>query len=91
MPFVKQESSGNIIAIQLEKSAGIDEELQPDHPGIGLFLYGNIGSVDARQKLIALDQEMVRILEDLIDLMDRKDQFEMAELPRVAQERMMSR
>ena len=91
MPFVKRNASGNIIAIQHELSEGVEEELETSAPEIALFLYGSEGSLEARQTLMALDQKMARVLEDLIDLMVRKNQIVMTELPQAAQEKLMSR
>ena len=91
MPFVKRDQAGKIIAIFNTPQAGAEEELPPSHSDVVAFLIEGERDEEARHFLSRTDVEMVRIVEDLVDLLIRKNIILLTDLPRVAQSKLISR
>lgn len=87
MPYVKRDDAGQITAVSLEPGDGLDE-LQPDAPELLEFMQrmGLEGS-----PLLQSDMRLVRVLEDLIDLLIDRDLIRFTDLPLPAQEKLMER
>lgn len=87
MPFVKRDEQGAIIAVSLEQEADYAEELSRESPELASFL----GSGDASSGLDATDQDFVRVLEDVVELLINKSVILFTDLPDSAQEKIMRR
>jgi len=82
MPYIKCNEQGAIVAIH---DAAIDSSYQ--------WIEANELEVTAQAKeaLTSTDQEMVRVIEDLIDLLMAKQIFVFTELPAAVQAKLNSR
>lgn len=82
MPYIKRNEQGAIVAIH---DTAIDNSYQ--------WIEANELQVTAQAKeaLTSTDQEMVRVIEDLIDLLMAKQIFVFTELPEVVQVKLNSR
>jgi hypothetical protein len=91
MLYVERDEAGRIIALHstpdpkaAEQKSGMDEELLD-------FLHTTV-SADSRKLLLSLsDMGIIRLLEDLIDLLIQKNLIFFTELPEQAQERIRER
>ena len=88
MPFVKRDDSGKVTAVSQKPDLEFDEELSKDDPAVSAFLQGVGGAADS---LGASDQELVRVLEDVVDLLIAKGLILFTELPEDAQQKIMRR
>lgn len=91
MLYVERDSKGSIIALHgipgpgiTEVKSGLDQELID-------FVSQNVGEDSLKLLLSLTDIGTVRILEDLIDLLGRKNIIMFTELPEKAQERISER
>ena len=97
MPFARRNSSGQIIA--LTQSSESDTVYIPiDPPEVSQFLLINpfVGIAGNEQDQIAADMlvsdlKMIRVIEDVIDLLITKNVINLFELPHAAQEKILSK
>ena len=87
MPYVKRDEQGRIIAVNLEPGEGL-AELPPHTPELLEFMR-KMGMEQG--SLQESDMRLVRVLEDLIDLMIDRDVIRFTDLPLPAQEKLMER
>ena len=88
MPYVKRNESGEIIAISQQGGDGFDDQVSPDSLELSAFLQA-MGHVDS--ELSATDQDFVRVLEDVVELLIDKGVILFTELPESAQNKMLYR
>lgn len=88
MPFVKRDETGKVIAVSQEPVSGFDEELSKDDPAVSAFFLGISGE---DHSLDATDQDLIRVLEDVVDLLIAKGLILFTELPADAQQKIMRR
>jgi hypothetical protein len=89
MPFVKRNEQGEVIAVSESKAPDYTEELSKDDPAVAAFI-ARVGSTSA-SSLDASDQDFVRVLEDVVELLITKGLILFTELPTNAQEKIMRR
>ncbi len=87
MSYVKRDESGRIITVNLEPSEGF-EEVPPNSPELIEFI-NRMGL--EQSTLQQSDMRLVRVLEDLIDLLIDRDVIRFTDLPVPAQEKLMER
>ena len=93
MPYVIRDASGKISGIFERAEVGVAEEVAADDPELRQFLVEHgLGSPDsARQLLAGSDLKMIRLVDDLIDLMIEKDVIKFTDLPAAAGEKYLQR
>lgn len=87
MPYVKHDENGRIIAVNLETGEGM-EEIPSNSPELLEFMR-QVGLEQGT--LQESDMRLVRVLEDLIDLLIDRDLIRFTDLPLPAQEKLMER
>jgi len=87
MPFVKRDSQGRLVAVSLEPGDGFGEELAGDAPELLAFL--GVGQTGG--SLAATDQDFIRVLEDVVELLIAKGVILFTELPDDAQQKILRR
>ncbi|PLW81592.1 hypothetical protein CWI75_15300 [Kineobactrum sediminis] len=87
MPYIKRDNTGNIIAASQVADAGLEQISADDSE-----LQGFLGSLaeDVGQ-LSATDQDFVRVLEDLVELLVSRGVILFTELPQSAQQKILFR
>ncbi|KPK25415.1 MAG: hypothetical protein AMJ61_12045 [Desulfobacterales bacterium SG8_35_2] len=91
MLYVERDDAGNIIALHNKPEQGADEKKSIMDEEILEFLNRNVDT-DPRVHLLSLsDIGIIRILEDLINLLVRKNIILFTELPEEAQEKIRNR
>lgn len=88
MPFVKRDDRGSIVAVSQVPGEELEELLAADDPELQRFLRGIGGYAE---QLSATDQDFVRVLEDVVELLIAKGVILFTELPLSAQEKMLMR
>ncbi len=93
MPYVSRDDSGRIIGVFEHAEVGTSEEVPADDPELARFLAEQgLSSPEAiRQLLAQSDLRMVRLVEDLIDVLIAKGHIKFTDLPRAAGEKYLQR
>ena len=90
MPFIMRNAKGNIIAVLSEEAPG-SELINADNPELRSFLQNESPETRAQKDLVESDLSMVRVLEDLIDVMIEKNLILFTDLPGPAQKKLLDR
>lgn len=85
--FVKRDESGRIVAASLEVRGDVCEPVEEGAPELLAFGRGDSGEAT----LTASDLRLVRVLEDIVDLLIERDVIRFTDLPEQAQEKLMER
>tara|TARA_R110000823_G_scaffold27609_15_gene80417 strand:+ start:518 stop:835 length:318 start_codon:yes stop_codon:yes gene_type:complete len=88
MPYVKRDAGGGIVAVSQAPEAGCLEAVAADDEQLQQFLDTLAGN---HSELRASDQDFVRVLEDVVDLLMDKGVILFTELPASAQDKIMLR
>jgi len=93
MPFVTRDQSGRITGVSDHAEVGITEEVRADDAELSQFLIdqGLTTPEAIRQRLAESDLQMVRLVDDLIDLLMDKGVIKFTDLPRAAGEKYLGR
>lgn len=93
MPYAQRNEDGEIIALTAQPADDNDVLLLPDDPEVLLFLSRSGTDAFARTRqnleLLADDLKMIRVVEDLIDLLTAKGVILFSELPPAVQEKIL--
>ena len=93
MPYIQRNQSGTIVSLTALPVSDADQFLHPDDPEVMHFLshprVGDHGHEKTSMELFAADLKMIRVVEDLIDLLTAKGLIMFSELPAVAQEKIL--
>ncbi len=87
MVYVKRDAQGQVVSARLEADAEHTEVGQPGDPAVAGFARALLGD-DA---LVDSDLRLVRVLEDVIDLLISRDVIRFTDLPPPAQAKLMER
>ena len=87
MPFIVRDDAGSIV--QLRDSG--EEWLEVDSPEVAAFLSQLAGRSTAKQALSDTDQDMVRVIDDLVDLLVANQLLIFTDLPGHVQTKLLMR
>lgn len=88
MPYVKRDPQGRIVAVSQDPVEGFAELHASDDAALKDYLSGlGLESSSLQQS----DMRLVRVLEDLIDLLIDRDVIRFTDLPLPAQEKLLER
>lgn len=86
MRYVLRDAAGTIISLHREPVPGA-EALPVDHPEVQAFVNANEG----QRSFAGLDAGLVRVLEDLIDVLIARNVLRITDLPNEAQQKLFDR
>jgi hypothetical protein len=87
MPYVRRDATGRIVAVSLEPLPGFDTRAVE---GGEIAEFGE-ALVDARGRLQETDLDVVRVLDDLVNLLVDKNVIRFTDLPEAAQSKLIAR
>jgi hypothetical protein len=87
MPYVRRDATGQVIALSSEPLDGF-EHVAPDLPDIAEFEQ-RVGG--PRSRLEESDRDVVRVLDDLVNLLIDKNLIRFTDLPVAAQRKLIER
>lgn len=90
MLYVQRDDQGNLIRVEAAEFEGFTQQLPADDQDI-LAWYSNQAIETSLLQLRHSDQEMVRVLEDLISVLIAKGIIRITDLPPAAQSKLLSR
>ena len=85
MPFLLRKADGSPLSLYREPQPGADW-VAADHPDVLSFMDGDLSSGFAR-----LDASLIRVVEDLVDVLISRELIRITDLPLEAQEKLFSR
>lgn len=88
MVYVKRGAGGEVVAVSLTADAEHAEALPPDAPEVAAFAQFLAAG---QSPLASTDLRLVRVLEDLIDVLIDKEVIRFTDLPQPAQAKLMER
>ena len=99
MPYIQRNTSGAIIALLRDPATAKAELVGADHPDVLKFLAGDASqkysndspAADPRNVIATLDSAMIRVLEDLVDVLIQKHVIMLTDLPEKAQRKFLER
>lgn len=87
--YVQRNTQGDIIAVSREPTAEIAESVEDNSAELRAFLSND--DVVANQELAQSDQDMARVLEDVVNLLIDRSIIRFTDLPPPAQQKLMNR
>jgi hypothetical protein len=89
MPYVKRDTSGQVVAASLEVIAGFEESVEDSDPQLLSFYAKQMGA--ANNPLQRSDLDLIRVIEDLVQLLLDKNLIVFTELPDAARKKLLER
>jgi len=91
MLYVQRDQSGAIVAIHKAPTDQVTETISAHDDEVIRFLLAEGDGDTTRAYLLQSDLEMVRVLEDLIELLIQKNLILLTEFPEAAQKKLLNR
>jgi len=91
MLYVERNKDGEVVGISKDEDNLHLEALVDDHPEVLNFMEKIAKSINIKQSLAVSDDEMVRVIDDLIGLLVEKQVFVFTELPSAVQAKLSVR
>lgn len=88
MPYVQRDESGKIVSVSDKGQYDNQEFLSINHPELLLFLSEGSVADPAKYAFSASDNELVRVIEDLVDLLVEKQIITYTDLPDPARQKL---
>jgi hypothetical protein len=85
MPYVLRAADGTLLSLHREAAPGA-EHLPSDHPEVLAFL-----GTEEQHRFASLDANLVRVLEDLVDVLITRNVICITDLPSEAQQKLFER
>lgn len=87
--YVQRNTHGDIIAVSREPLADISEPIAQNDPALRAFI--NAQQDGTNHELAQSDQDMARVLEDVVNLLIDRSVIRFTDLPLPAQQKLMNR
>lgn len=91
MPYARRDDEGHIVSLHDAPTDGASEAVGIGDPAVQAFLLGSEPSEQPENFLAASDAELLRVVEDLVNLMIRKNLIMFTELPDAVQRKLKNR
>lgn len=91
MPFIRRDANGTIVEALDAPTGEVIEFLEADDPEIARFASRLGGAEQIREQLTVSDSDMVRVIEDLIEILIKKGVLEPGDLPNVVNAKLARR
>ena len=88
MPYIKRDEAGQIISVSLSQESDDQEFIDAENAQLAAFFEDARASADSLRES---DSDLVRVLEDLIEMLTAKGIILFTELPESAQQKIMLR
>ncbi|MEQ9642925.1 MAG: hypothetical protein RIM84_23080 [Alphaproteobacteria bacterium] len=88
--YVQRDIDGRIIAAFATEQPGAGEALADDHPDLVAFLLG-IAPGEPAATLLRSDLEMARVVEDMIEVLIRRNVIQITDFPEVVRDKLLRR
>ncbi len=89
--YVRRDAQGQITAVSREPLDGVSEQVPDGSAEVQAFVAAADGTHPKQQQLTETDLELVRVIEDLVDLLIDRGVITFTDLPQAAQEKLSKR
>ncbi|MGQ0502554.1 MAG: hypothetical protein ACT4P0_08140 [Panacagrimonas sp.] len=86
--YVRRDGAGQIVSISPSRLPDHDERCAPDHPDLAAFVQLLLPGKPA---FLESDLALIRVVEDLVDVLIHKDVLKLTDLPERVQEKLQAR
>ena len=90
MFYVQRNEQGQLMRVEAQAYANFSETLAADHPDVQAWFASEVVASNLRQ-LKQSDLDMIRVLDDLIQVLTDKGVIRVTDLPAAAQAKLMDR
>lgn len=91
MPYVTRDETGRIVALTETPAAEGAEMLPPSDPELLDFLFRGAVPDEAARRFLLSDLALIRVVEDLIEVLVKKRIVALTDLPAPAQDKLLDR
>lgn len=91
MRYVARDGSGNILAVYTDPQPGAEEALPVDSPELLSFVLGQDAEMALRAYMASTDSDLLRIIEDLINVLIDRNVILLSDFPSGAQRKLLRR
>ncbi len=91
MRYVARDTGGSIVAVFDRPHAAAPEQVREEDPELIAFVTGGKGEEIMRQSLLDSDADLLRILEDLINVLVDNNVILLTDFPEAVQRKLMNR
>lgn len=92
MPYIQRNTEGNISAVSAEQSTTFSEWAEPNSSELKAYLSKITGQMpEAENALAESDHALVRVVDDLVNVLIEKNLMRFTDLPEAAQQKLMAR
>lgn len=91
MPYVQRDKTGRISAVSVEQTEAIAEWIELDAPELIAYLSQFGRTADVNGALAESDQALIRVVDDLINVLAEKNLMRFTDLPEAAQKKLLER
>ena len=85
MPYICTDTAGNVISLHREATAETTERVAINDPRVSAFLGREVAGPNG--EFLSLDLDLIRVLEDLVDVLIERNVITFTDLPAAAQEK----
>ncbi|MBK8336240.1 MAG: tryptophan synthase subunit beta like protein [Sterolibacteriaceae bacterium] len=89
MPYIHTDTAGNVISLHREATAEATERIAAGDPRVAAFLGRDVAGPNG--EFLSLDLDLIRVLEDLVDVLIERNVITFTDLPAAAQEKIFRR
>ena len=89
--YVKRNEKGDVIALSSQQLEGYERITADEAMDVFKHLYPDAIKMQVTHELHHTDTEMIRVIEDLVELLIAKNIIQLTELPRAAQQKIYNR
>lgn len=91
MPYIQRDKAGQISAVSAEQTQTIAEYIEMDSPELIEYLSQFGEPADVNSALTESDQALIRVVDDLVNVLVEKNLMRFTDLPEAAQKKLLER
>lgn len=94
MPYIQRDGTGSISGVSAEKTNSMSEWIEPDADALKEYLARLAGATHTPEVASALsesDQALIRVVDDLVNVLVEKNLMRFTDLPEAAQKKLLER
>ena len=91
MPYIQRNKTGQIIVVSAEQTATTAERIELDSPELIAYLSQFSAAFDINGALAESDQALIRVVDDLVNVLVEKNLMRFTDLPDAAQKKLLER
>jgi len=91
LPYLQRDKAGHITAVSVEQTETTAEWIELDSPELITYLSHFGAALDVNGALAESDQALIRVVDDLVNVLVEKNLMRFTDLPEAAQQKLLER